>query len=71
MQRCEGDRSFTESCDLLMPNVGEIVGASSLSFGERSGSGDADVSPAGGSMRIFDLPELMAAFKRESMDAAP
>ncbi|KAL8287367.1 hypothetical protein RQP46_003819 [Phenoliferia psychrophenolica] len=50
MQRCEGDRAFTESCDLLMPNVGEIVG---------------------GSMRIFDLPELMAAYVREGIDSKP
>ncbi|KAK4703526.1 asparaginyl-tRNA synthetase, partial [Phenoliferia sp. Uapishka_3] len=50
MQRCEGDRAFTESCDLLMPNVGEIVG---------------------GSMRIFDLPELMAAYDREGIDSKP
>ncbi|KAM0751234.1 asparaginyl-tRNA synthetase [Meredithblackwellia eburnea MCA 4105] len=50
MQRCDGDRAFTESCDLLMPNVGEIVG---------------------GSMRIFDLPELLAAYKREGIDSTP
>ncbi|KAF9959113.1 hypothetical protein BGZ65_000813 [Modicella reniformis] len=50
MKRCPENRDLTESVDVLMPGVGEIVG---------------------GSMRISDLEELMAAYKREGLDPSP
>lgn len=46
MKKEEADRRCTESVDVLMPGVGEIVG---------------------GSMRMEDFDELMAAYKREGI----
>ena len=48
MQKCKDNREFTESVDILMPNVGEIVG---------------------GSMRMDDYDELMAAYAKEGLNA--
>ncbi|KAJ5478408.1 hypothetical protein N7530_003917 [Penicillium desertorum] len=50
MKKAPEDRRVTESVDVLMPGVGEIVG---------------------GSMRMDDWDELMAAYKHEGMDPSP
>ncbi|KAJ5894496.1 hypothetical protein N7495_006187 [Penicillium taxi] len=50
MKKDPEDRRVTESVDVLMPGVGEIVG---------------------GSMRMDDWEELMAAYKHEGMDPKP
>lgn len=50
MSKCPEDAKLTESVDVLLPNVGEIVG---------------------GSMRIWNLDELMAGYEREGIDPAP
>jgi asparaginyl-tRNA synthetase len=50
MSKTKEDDKLTESVDLLLPGVGEVIG---------------------GSMRIHDYEELMAAYKREGYDASP
>ncbi|KAK7874340.1 hypothetical protein R5R35_007812 [Gryllus longicercus] len=50
MPRCPEDRRLTESVDVLLPGVGEIVG---------------------GSMRTWDLEELLQGYKREGIDPTP
>ncbi|XP_025832709.1 asparagine--tRNA ligase, cytoplasmic [Agrilus planipennis] len=50
MQKCPENPKLTESVDVLLPNVGEIVG---------------------GSMRMWNLEELMEAYKKEGIDPAP
>jgi len=50
MSRCPEDKELTESVDVLLPNVGEIVG---------------------GSMRIYDYDELIAAYKSQELDPTP
>nr|CAI5849465.1 unnamed protein product [Callosobruchus analis] len=50
MSKCPENNRLTESVDVLLPNVGEIVG---------------------GSMRIWDLEELMEGYKREGISPDP
>lgn len=82
MKKCPGDEEYTESCDLLMPGVGEIVGQS-LPFLLALVSFSVFATPvliqplvllvctAGGSMRITEMQELLEGYKREGIDPAP
>lgn len=62
----------TESCDLLMPGVGEIVGTwCCLSPSVYLVTDFPCGCNTGGSMRIADIEELLAAYKREGIDPSP
>jgi len=50
MQKCPENKELTESVDVLLPGVGEIVG---------------------GSMRIYDIDELLEGYKKEGIDPTP
>ncbi|XP_059474729.1 asparagine--tRNA ligase, cytoplasmic [Neocloeon triangulifer] len=50
MAKCPEDKRLTESVDVLLPGVGEIVG---------------------GSMRSWDMQELLDGYKREGIDPTP
>jgi asparaginyl-tRNA synthetase len=50
MKKCPEDRRLTESCDLLVPGVGEVVG---------------------GSMRMEDADELLAAYEANRLNPQP
>ena len=68
MQKCKDDRRYTEAVDILMPNVGEIVGG--VSYYELLIfllSHFLNV----GSMRMDNLDELLEAYKQEGLDPAP
>jgi asparaginyl-tRNA synthetase len=69
----EGGKMYTESCDLLMPNVGEIVGESVFWSNTTLALGCLLIMGLGqgGSMRIADMDELIAAYKREGIDPEP
>ncbi len=67
----EGDKHvFTESCDVLMPGVGEIVGKCTIceSYSYKT---ELTSCASGGSMRISDEQELLAAYKKEGIDPSP
>jgi asparaginyl-tRNA synthetase len=73
MKKIPGDEEFTESCDLLIPNVGEVVGQC-----QSSSPANASVLCVvitwmfliGGSMRITDVEELLEGYKRDGIDPA-
>lgn len=67
----EGDQHvFTESCDVLMPGVGEIVGKCTV-YEYYPYRTELTLWTSGGSMRISDEQELLAAYKKEGIDPSP
>jgi asparaginyl-tRNA synthetase len=70
MKKVPGDERYTESVDLLMPTVGEIVGSLCL-FIFMEDDRLTNALWEGGSMRISDLDEMMKAYAHEGIDPAP
>ena len=70
MQRCKDDPYYTESVDILMPNVGEIgkIFFSSKSFLMSYSPNTFFFFIVGGSMRMDNGEELIEAYKKEGLD---